>query len=142
MKVNDTATLRKKLQTWQKRLALAQFPEFHYTLKQFWNFLEKNPVLAPICDQLEGRTSPPPYHNWDGMLAPFFIRHFEQEKIFFPDEQDHNPHLVVSAVQDAPYFGIDNGGGCFRMFAGDQVMNQSFQNLLVGVCHDRDSHSQ
>ena len=89
MKLNDSATIRGKLDTWLSRMAEAKYPEFHYAVKQLWTFLRNNPVLRSLCDRLEQRPAPRGHGNWDSALTPMFIRNFPADMLFFDNEEDH-----------------------------------------------------
>lgn len=48
--------LRLKLQTRVRRLFSSDWQAFHFGLKQFWQFLQNNPLLAGILEDLEARS--------------------------------------------------------------------------------------
>ncbi|HZZ79739.1 MAG TPA: hypothetical protein VFE62_14565, partial [Gemmataceae bacterium] len=89
MKLNDSATIRAKLETWLNRLSEAGYPEFHYLVIQFWTFLGDNPVLDSLCERLQQHPAPAGHMTWDGALTPLFIRNFSAELLYFDTEQDH-----------------------------------------------------
>jgi hypothetical protein len=107
MKVNNTAIIRAKLNTWTKRLTRARFPEFHYLIKQLWAFLQNNPVLSSLCERLEKRE---PSHQefkgakWRWVLNTLFVQNWPNRSIIrCTDEQDHYAfcyHVIKYCVEE------------------------------------------
>jgi hypothetical protein len=89
MKINDSETIRAKLETWLARFKEAGYPEFHSMLRQFWCFLHKHPVLNTLCETVEATQPPLQHPTWEHALIPLFTPHEKGEMLFFDNEDHH-----------------------------------------------------
>lgn len=73
--------LRYKLQRRVRHLNLTDYTLFHFSLKQFWGFLQKSNVIFGIIDDLKKR-----YPQMSEEIKPLFSNGFQKDGLLWDDE--------------------------------------------------------
>jgi hypothetical protein len=73
--------LRYKLQRRVRHLNLTDYTLFHFSLKQFWGFLQKSNVIFGIIDDLKKR-----YPQISEEIKPLFSNGFQKDGLLWDDE--------------------------------------------------------
>lgn len=77
-------TIRYKLQRRVRRLNSTDYKLFHFSLKQFWGFLQKSIIISGIIDDLK-RRFPKTYQEIDPMFSP----EHREGRLLWSDEDEH-----------------------------------------------------
>lgn len=104
--------LRYKFQKRVRRVNSTEYQIFHYVLKQFWGFLQKQPLLVGIMDQL--RIHVPKIES-------------EVDKLF-------NSHAAVAFDDE-----LDNAAACYLVLKRCVESNDSQIEINVAHCYSRET---
>ena len=126
--------LRYKLQRRVRRLNLTDYTLFHFSLKQFWGFLQKSNVILGIIDDLKKR-----YPKMSEEINPMFSKEIRKDGLLWDDEDKHaaaSLYIIEKCIySDDPWVEVNIG----RRYSDEQNYNdilKSFRDNFLETIYD------
>lgn len=130
MDQENLQTLRYKLQRRVRRLNSIDFKVFHYSLKQFWGFIQHNPILTSLLEDLNRREPD----------AKDIAEKIINGNWYVVDTEDKNAaicfHVLDSCVSsDSSECEINIGHTCCRKINNNECLD-FFRTMLIEPLYD------
>ena len=126
--------LRYKLQSRVRRLNSTDYTLFHFSLKQFWRFLQKSTVIFGIIDDLKKR-----YPQMSEEIDPMFSKEIRKDGLLWDDEdkQAAASIFIVERCINSDDQRVEVNIG--RRYSDEQNYNniiESFKGIFLETMYD------